>query len=162
MERLTLSAERWLELVREHDITISAWITVVSNSMYPWIRANKDRVKLAPVKAEALKKGDIVLFPIQRMDADYCLHRVYRLEGGRVRTMGDANRKPDGWMPKSSILGKVVLIRRGKISIDCESRKWTAVFRAWNFFWRIRPVMLFPFFVVGKCKSMVRKAQARR
>lgn len=142
MERLTLSAEQWLELVRDHDITISAWITVVSNSMYPWIRANRDRVMLAPVEAEELKKGDIVLFPIQRMDADYCLHRIYRLEGDRAQTMGDANRRPDGWTSKGDIVGKAVLIQRGDMTIDCVSPKWVRRFRWWNRFWRIRPAML--------------------
>ena len=158
MEKLNLSVKQWAELARaDEKMAIPAWVTVVSNSMYPWIRANQDRVMLLPEKAEALKTGDIVLFPIRRVDADYCLHRIFRMEGDRVQTMGDANRRPDDWIPKTDIVGKAFMIQRGNITIDCESPKWVRRFRWWNRFWRIRPTMLFLLRAVSKCKRLVSK-----
>ena len=158
MEKLNLSVEQWTRLINaDNDMPIPVWFQVVSNSMYPFIRANRDRVMLVPAKAEALKKGDIVLFPVQRAGAVYCLHRIYRIDGDRVQTMGDANRSPDGWIPKRDILGKAVMIRRGNLTIDCEKPEWAMAFGIWNAFWRIRPVMLLPFRVFGKCKRMIRK-----
>ena len=110
---------------------------------------------LLPVKAEALKKGDIVLFPVQIAGADYCLHRIYRREGDSVQTMGDANRRPDGWISKGDIVGKAIVIQRGSTTIDCESPKWQRRFRWWNRFWRIRPTMLSLLRAIAKCKRMI-------
>ncbi len=158
MEKRSLSAEQWVELIKtDENITIPVCIYVVSNSMYPFIRAKVDEVTLIPARTEALKIGDIVLFPVNHAKADYFLHRIYRMEGDRVQTMGDANRSPDPWIPKSDTLGKVVMIRRGKLTIDCEKPVWVAAFRIWNVFWRIRPVMLLPFRVISKCKRMISK-----
>ena len=163
LEKITLTAEQWLEFIKQDEnINLPVWIHVISNSMYPFIRAHKDKVLLVPARSGNVKVGDIVIFPVNHSRGDYCLHRVYRMEGDRVQTMGDANRSPDEWIPKSSLLGKVVMIQRGKITIDCESRKWAMIFRFWNCFWKIRPAMLFPFRVIGKCKSIVKRAQTNQ
>lgn len=162
MDKMTLTAEQWLEFIKhDENNNLPVWIHVISNSMYPFIRAHKDKVLLVPVKSDDIKAGDIVIFPINHIKGDYCLHRLYKVNGDMVQTMGDANRGSDEWFPKSSILGKVVLIQRGKITIDCESRKWVIIFRFWNIFWRIRPVMLFPFRVAGKCKRLLRRAMKK-
>ena len=158
MEKLSLSVEQWMELIKtDESTTVPVWFHVVSNSMYPFIRANKDEVMLLPIKAEVLKTGDIVLFPVKHTNGEYCLHRIYIMDADKVQTMGDANRSPDGWIPKSDILGKAVMIRRGNITIDCEDPKWERRFRFWNRFWKIRPIMLLPFRIGGKCKNIWRK-----
>jgi len=97
---------------------------------------------IIPVKAEDLRIGDIVMFPTFREDVDYYLHRIYKLDGDKVQTKGDANKGPDKWIDKKEILGKAIVIQRGDITIDCESPVWKRRFRLWNRFWRIRPVML--------------------
>ena len=154
METITLTAEQWLEFIKcDENINIPVWIHVVSNSMLPFIRAHKDRVLLVPARPGDLKVGDIVLFPVNHSLGDYCLHRVFKMDGDRVQTMGDANRGPDDWLPKRNVLGKAVMIERGKITIDCESRRWRALFWLWNRFWRIRPATLFLYRAIGKCKS---------
>ena len=56
------------------------------------------------------------------------------------------------WISKNKLLGKAVLIKRGSRTIDCESPKWIRRFRWWNRFWKVRPVMLFPFRVMNKCE----------
>ena len=114
--KVSLGVEEWARLVSaqgEKKINIPVWLYVRGNSMSPTIRRNRDRVMLAPVEPEELKVGDIVLCPWNGRTADYCLHRVCEIDGERVRTQGDANRGPDGWMEKKEILGKVVRIRRG-------------------------------------------------
>ena len=158
VEKLNLSVGQWVELIKADESSpIPVWFHVVSSSMYPFIRANKDKVMLLHVKPEDLKAGDIVLFPVNNTNGEYCLHRIYRIEGDMVRTMGDANRGPDDWIAKNDILGKAVMIRRGNNTIDCEEPKWVRRFRWWNRFWRIRPIMLLPFRIVGKCKRVWRK-----
>lgn len=155
MERINLSVEQWGELVRsEENINLPVWFQVVSNSMYPWIRANKDKSMLVPIKNNEMKLGDIVLFPVNSSRGDYCLHRIVKIDGDRVQTMGDANKGPDGWIDKTKILGKAVMIQRGNLTIDCEAPKWVRRFRLWNRFWRIRPFMLRLVRIIGKCKSI--------
>ena len=35
-----------------------------------------------------------MLFPGKYAGGDYCLHRLYRIEGDRVQTFGDGNLRP--------------------------------------------------------------------
>ena len=157
MERVNLAIGQWLELVdRGEGVGIPTWVRVVSNSMYPFIRAHSDRVLLVPAGPDDVSVGDIVLFPVRHANGDYCLHHLYRMDGNMVQTMGDANERPDGWLPRDSILGKVVLIQRGSLTIDCKSRTWGAIFRAWNLFWKIRPAILLPLRFAGRCKTWAR------
>ncbi len=159
MKRIKLTIEEWNSLKNEEGITdIPVWFKVTGNSMYPFIRANRDDIMIVSVRQEDLKTGDIVLFPGKYKGGDYCLHRLYKIDGDMVQTFGDGNSRPDAWFPRSNILGKAVLIKRGNTTIDCESPEWAGVFKTWNFFWRIRPVMLFPFRVTGKCKRIFDKA----
>ena len=121
MARVSLSIREWMELREGGFQAPPIWFTVVGGSMRPFIRRGRDQVLLAPVNPEDLKIGDIVLFPGKFRAAEYCLHRVYRLDGDRVQTFGDGNPRPDGWFPKNRILGRAALIKRGKRTIDCDS-----------------------------------------
>lgn len=155
MEKVTLTIEQWVRLRdnNEND-NVPVWFQVTGNSMFPFIRAFQDDVMIVSVPKEEYKIGDIVLFPAKRKGGDYCLHRLYKMDGDRVQTFGDGCKYPDGWIGKDKLLGKAVFIKRGNKTIDCESSKWVKIFRFWNRFWRIRPVMLFPFRVVVKCKKI--------
>jgi len=144
LETVNLSSEQWIDLVKKDpNFNLPVWIQVISNSMYPWIRAKKDKVMIIPVKAEELRIGDIVMFPACREDADYYLHRIYKFDGDKVQTMGDANKDPDVWIDKKEILGKAIMIQRGDITIDCEAPVWRRRFRFWNRFRKLRPVILY-------------------
>lgn len=145
----------------ETPCNVPVWFKVTGNSMFPFIRAHRDEVMLVPVKQEDLKVGDIVLFPGKYKGGDYCLHRLYKIDGDSVQTFGDGNNKPDGWFPKRFILGKAVLIKRGNLTIDCESPKWVKRFSRWNYLWKIRPVVIFPFKVFNKLDKMIRKRKKR-
>lgn len=109
---------------------------------------------IVAVAEKDLKVGDIVLFPGKYKGGDYCLHRLYRIESDRVQTFGDGNQHPDHWQPKSQILGKALLIKRGRLTIDCESPRWRKVFWLWNSLLPLRPVLLLPFRVINKLRRL--------
>ncbi len=123
MEKISLTVEHWVALQEQSPEgagQIPVWFQVTGCSMLPFVRPFRDQVMIVAVKEEALKEGDIVLFPGKYLGGDYCLHRLYQVEGDRVQTFGDGNLRPDGWQPKSQLLGKALLIKRGRLTIDCE------------------------------------------
>lgn len=122
--------------------------------MLPFVRPFRDNVMIVAVKEEELKVGDIVLFPGQYLGGDYCLHRLYRIDGDRVQTFGDGNLRPDHWQPKSQILGKALFIRRGRLTIDCQSSRWQKAFCLWGRLLPLRPVLLLPFRVMNKLRRI--------
>ena len=67
-----------------------------------------------------------------------------------MQTFGDGNLRPDHWQPKRQILGKALFIKRGRLTIDCESPRWQKVFRLWNALLPLRPLLLLPFRVINK------------
>ncbi|MBP5340078.1 MAG: S26 family signal peptidase [Prevotella sp.] len=152
-QKISLTVEEWVALQEQSPGgagQIPVWFQVTGGSMLPFVRPFRDNVMLVAVKAEELKVGDIVLFPGKYLGGDYCLHRLYKIESDRVQTFGDGNMRPDHWQPKSQILGKVVLIKRGRLTIDCESPRWVRLFRLWNKLLPLRPVLLLPFRVMNK------------
>ena len=128
--------------------------------MFPLIRVNRDQVMLTSVEPEEIRVGDIVLFPGRFRTANYCLHRVWKLDGDRVQTFGDGLLQPDGWFPRERILGRAKLIRRGKHTIDCDDPKWRRRAKRWCALWRIRPLLLLPHRVVDKIERTMRKDKA--
>ena len=153
MEKISLTVEQWIAL-QHHSPDgaglIPVWLQVTGCSMLPFVRPFRDDVMIASVKAEELKVGDIVLFPAKCLGGDHCLHRLHRIDGDRVQTFGDGCLHPDRWQPKSQLLGKALLIKRGRLTIDCESPRWQRVFRLWSLLLPLRPVLLLPFRVMNK------------
>lgn len=159
-QRVSLSIEQWMDMREGGFEAPPIWFTVVGGSMRPLIRVNRDRVMLVSVDPEDVKVGDIVLFPGRFRTANYCLHRVYRLDGDRVQTFGDGNPGPDGWMPRSRILGKAKLIQRGNVTIDCDDPKWRKRAARWVRLRPIRPVLLLPWRAMDKLRRTIRKNRA--
>jgi hypothetical protein len=159
LEKISLSVDEWVVLQQSPDGKgkIPVWFQVTGCSMLPFIRPFRDNVMIVAVGENELKVGDIVLFPGKYAGGDYCLHRLHRIEGDRVQTFGDGNKRPDGWQPKERILGKAVLIKRGRFVIDCESPRWVKWFRLWNALLPLRPMLLLPFRVMNKLHSLKKK-----
>lgn len=152
MQRISLSIEEWIAL-REGGLDAPPiWLTVVGGSMRPLIRPDRDQVMLVSVEPEEIKVGDIVLFPGHYKTARYCLHRVCGLDGDKVQTFGDALLRADGWMPRTRILGRAKLIKRGGKTIDCDDPGERKRAARWCALWRIRPVLLLPRRVADKLK----------
>ena len=150
MQRISLSIEQWMALRQGGAIAPPIWFTVVGGSMRPLIRVNRDKVMLVSVQPEEIRVGDIVLFPGHFRGGEYCLHRVWKLDGDRVQTFGDGNLRPDRWFLRSRILGKAKLIKRGKKTIDCDDPKWRKRAARWCALWRIRPALLLPLKVLDR------------
>ncbi len=157
MQRISLSIEQWMALRQGGAEAPPIWFTVVGGSMRPLIRVNRDKVMLVSVQPEEIRVGDIVLFPGHYKGGEYCLHRVWKLDGDRVQTFGDGNRKPDDWFPRSRILGRAKLIRRGKQTIDCDDPKWRCRAARWVGLWRIRPLLMLPHRAVDKLERIKNK-----
>ena len=153
MEKISLTVKQWAELQQQSPEAagqIPVWFQGTGYSMLPFVRPFRDEVMIVAAKVDELRVGDIVLFPGKYLGGDYCLHRLYRIEGDRVQTFGDGNLRPDRWQPKSQILGKALFIRRGRLTIDCQSSRWQKAFRLWGRLLPLRPVLLLPFRVMSK------------
>ena len=126
--------ETWCELAKEGSAP-PVTICLEGDSMRPLIRRGKDPVTIIPL-ARPLEKGDVVLF---RLGERYIVHRVWKLEDGRVRTFGDNCWSPDPWIPQGQVLGLVVKYsRNGKVH-----RLDTPRAKAWGRVWMaIHPVRL--------------------
>ena len=153
MEKITLTVKQWAELQQQSPEAagqIPVWFQGTGYSMLPFVRPFRDKVMIVAAKVDELRVGDIVLFPGKYLGGDYCLHRLYRIDGDRVQTFGDGNLRPDRWQSKSQILGKALFIRRGRLTIDCQSPRWQKVFRLWGRLLPLRPVLLMPFRIINK------------
>lgn len=113
----TISIEEWCRLNKE-ELCLTARIRLDGNSMYPLIRRMKDYVTVSPLKRRILK-GDIVLF--RRADGQFVVHRVYKIKGQRVITMGDNCARPDSEIAADRVLGYVTRIERGNRTINSDS-----------------------------------------
>ena len=156
---VSLTIEQWMAMREGGAIAPPIWFTVVGGSMRPLIRVNRDKVMLVSVDPQDVKVGDIVLFSGCFKTANYCLHRVYQLDSDMVQTFGDGLPKPDGWMPRTRILGKAKLIQRGNTTIDCDDPKWRKRAAMWGRLWRIRPLLMLPHRVVDKLERAMKKTK---
>ena len=165
METVSFSESDWEKLISAQDGSvreIPVWLRTMGNSMFPFIHSDTDSILLTPIEPEDAKIGDVVLFPDHRKGANYCLHRLYKIDGDRVQTFGDGNLRPDGWMPKSNILGKAVLIQRGERQLLCDDPKRVRRFRIWTSLWRIRKFLLLPFRFARKIQAGISRLRQMR
>lgn len=107
-EERSLSIAQWCALARQ-GVVLPMRIPLDGDSMRPLIRRNRDRVTIVPL-ARPLRLGDVVLFeyPAGR----YVVHRVRRIRGEQVQTLGDHCWNPDAWMLRDCVLGMVVQAER--------------------------------------------------
>lgn len=104
-------------------------ITVTGNSMYPFLRENKDSVELVPCALADITAGDIIL--IQRDDRVYVLHRVILKKKEQVYLNGDAQRSIEGPIRKDQILAKVDTVWRGGRAISVNNMVWKSLAFLW-------------------------------
>lgn len=103
--------------------------TVSGNSMWPLIANQRDSVLLTPCESDELKKGDIILFKATK--THWVLHRITDVREDGYITTGDGNLHRDPFIPKEAVRGKVKTIYRKDRIIDCEKKRWNALFRLW-------------------------------
>jgi hypothetical protein len=118
-----------------HDLALKGeappmHIPVHGNSMRPLIRSETDKVTVVPF-SRPVRAYDIALFKTDETPARYLLHRVWKIEKGRVLTLGDGCLSPDKWVPAENMLGLAALIERGKHAIDPNAFFWRTYGRVW-------------------------------
>lgn len=102
------------------------YLNVRGSSMSPLFKEG-DQVIVDPVEPDEVKLGDIVCYgkPIT-------CHRVIwkALKNGRRHILEKGDHQIEGsWIPSSEISGKVVMIRKGKRTIELDTRRWAAANR---------------------------------
>lgn len=115
-EVLDISVAEWHELsLNATDIPVT--LRLNGCSMQPLIRKQKDIVTVVPVN-RPVRTGDIVLFA--RSDGVYVIHRICKIKGGTVLTIGDNCVDFDAPMPASQVWGIAVSLERNgkKIRLD--------------------------------------------
>lgn len=126
----SLSVQEWYQMSQE-GTGIPIRIPLMGWSMYPLVRYNKDYVTVMPIDDE-LRIGDIVLFPDYSRKDVYVMHRVWSIKDNMVLTWGDNCKEPDNWMPESEILGKAILIERGKRKIQPDPQRGIRWAKFWH------------------------------
>ena len=137
-----LSVEQWHALATSGQ-TVAVRIQVNGDSMRPLIRRQLDYVTIIPMDRPP-RPGDIVLFPGKRLGGDYVLHRVWKVEGRRMLTLGDGCLTLDGWMDAGAAWGRVTRIERGRLTIDPNRPFWRAAAWLWMGLYPVRGRLLFP------------------
>ncbi|MEA4965235.1 MAG: S24/S26 family peptidase [Oscillospiraceae bacterium] len=144
LRTVPISVEKWIgisaELIKD-ECSLPVQFKVNGVSMLPFIRSNRDTVTVIPLFREP-RVGDVVLFRAKRLGGDYVLHRVYQVDGGKIRTLGDGCLTPDEWLSRDAFVGIAVSIQRGKKKIDCTSKKWKTISAFWLKLLPIRKFLL--------------------
>lgn len=123
----TIGIAAWCALAKDGPVP-PVTICLEGSSMMPLIRRGKDPVTIAALQ-RPLKIGDVVLLTT---GADrYVVHRVWKISGEKVRTLGDNCVNPDPWITRDRVLGQAILYSRN----NRKHRLDTAAARLWGRVW---------------------------
>ena len=133
-EKLTIPNSVFFSEVESHlREGKSVVIPVKGYSMLPFIRDGRDSVELRS-KGE-LEVGDIALARLG--NGHFVLHRIWEIEGERVKLMGDGNIAGKEICSRGDIIGVASKIFRGKKVIDCTSAAYVRNVKIWR---RLLPI----------------------
>lgn len=137
----TIAIAEWCALAKDGPVP-PVTICLDGSSMMPLIRQGKDPVTIAPLE-HPIRIGDVVLLTT---GADrYVVHRVWKISGEKLRTLGDYCVNPDPWISKENVLGQAILYSRNNVKHRLDTtaarlwgRAWMAAFplRKFCFQWR--------------------------
>ena len=117
---------------------------VAGNSMYPFIRHDRDMVTLAEASFDEVKVSDIVLAYRERQQK-YILHRVAKKTKHGFFMVGDAQTNLDGPYPPEALVGIVTVIHRiGKDGVETSISgfAYKILVRLWLLARPFRPVVI--------------------
>jgi signal peptidase I len=115
------------------------WFRVVSDSMDPTLQKG-DTVYIVPAQAREIHIGEIAAFGTPQ---GFVIHRIVRIKESetapRLLQMADVNVdfRANFWVKEKDIVGRVVAVQRGNLSMDLEqpiAQRWgrvTAQSRYW-------------------------------
>lgn len=159
-DRGSVTVEQWIavtEAMGKEKERIPYTFYVKGNSMYPLIRSGKDAVTILRCNKDTLKRGDIILFRSHAYDLDYVLHRIYRIQGEQVQTLGDGNLRLDPWTAKEKVCGRAVRIQRGSLNIIPQQFIWRCFASLWMRGYRFRRLPIKTLHKVGDWKNRWKK-----
>ena len=120
MKELLLSSGAFAQAVRE---TVARGETILisgtGTSMEPLIRADRDKVLLAPLPDRALLPGDIVLY--RRENGQIVLHRIYRVHENGYDMLGDGQLWVEQNVAKEQLIAFAREIRRPDGVLFCDT-----------------------------------------
>ena len=125
-----LSVAEWHKMAQDGNC-LPMRIQVSGISMFPLLRNHRDYVTILPIQ-ETPRQGDIILFSDPHREKRYVLHRVWQVGTEAVLSWGDNCSEPDGWIPFPNVLGKAVLIERGKRKIEPDPAKGLRLAKYWH------------------------------
>lgn len=146
----SLSIHEWHAL-GQNGTALPVTICLEGDSMRPLIRRGKDPVTIIPLNRE-LMIGDVVLF---RGGPDrFVVHRVYKLKGSFVQTLGDNCYNPDPWMPLENVWGLVIRYTRDGKTYPLDTEQARRRGRRWM---KAHPVRIFMKRCLNLAKRILRK-----
>ncbi len=149
----TISIPEWHQLAAR-GAAPPVRIQLNGGSMAPLIRMNRDYVTI--VQLEGIPAiGDIVLF-YEPYTGRYIVHRVWNIQDGRILTWGDNCTKPDGWLPREAVWGKITRIERGKRTFYPNPEKGLKWASFWHKTGRVyRFVMRYSGAIIRRLKKLI-------
>ena len=104
-------------------------ITIKGNSMRPWLQNSKHKVIVRPLADSILQCGDIALF---RYKGKHILHRVVKIENGKITFSGDGNIGIKEQASKDDVIALVesIITPSGRV-IECNSNEWKTKSKLW-------------------------------
>lgn len=132
MERQEFT-ELWQDLEEEDIVPLG----VTGNSMYPFLRNQKDMVYLKKIKnTNGFKKGDILLFMWE--DGKWILHRVWKIrKNGTLLMNGDGQSKKET-IRKEQVVAVVVGVKRGDREVSIHNPFWRGAVILWKWLYPFR------------------------
>jgi len=131
-------------------------------SMYPFIRDNQN-ITIKKVPAEDINFGDIVCF--YSSSRDVVVHRIIRKQisqrGSVFLSRGDFSpgSKKEEILTQSQILGKVIAVEKGRVTINLDSKFGRFFAKIYTFF---LPFSRYVFLALSKSGSLFRLAVKRK
>lgn len=123
----TIGITEWCALTKR-GAAPPVTIFLEGNSMMPLIRRGKDPVTIVPLH-RPLKIGDVVLLTTGA--ERYVVHRVWKIRGESVCTLGDYCVNPDPWILQEQVLGQVIHYSRNNVKHRLDTRAARLRGRAW-------------------------------
>lgn len=127
----TIGIAEWCALAKDGSAP-PVTICLEGSSMMPLIRRGKDPVTIAPL-LHPVRIGDVVLLTTGA--GRYVVHRVWKINGKKIRTLGDNCVNPDPWITQDCVLGQAILYSRSNVRHRLDTtaarlwgRAWMAVF----------------------------------
>lgn len=108
-------------------------IRVDGTSMLPLLGYGRDTIIIRRIRNDEPIDGRIVMYRLEAKH--YVTHRVVKVDGETVTTMGDGRITRDEPIHRSMIIGVVEgVIRKSGLKLSCTSRIWR--FREWLWLWQ--------------------------